>query len=221
MAKSSEAFRTISEVSDWLDTPAHVLRFWESRFNQIKPVKRAGGRRYYRPSDMALLGGIKRLLHDDGLTIKGVQKILREKGVKYVGSLSLGPANDGHQEDRADPSLETTPIDSLLSDDVAATETQTADPNEIYVEQSISPTKTETADNRPADAPEIELDADTTAADQGADVTSTILAAARTSRQTVEEQAQAETSSATPNMAELYQRLVKLRNRLHDDMSRG
>ncbi|RMH47602.1 MAG: MerR family transcriptional regulator [Alphaproteobacteria bacterium] len=88
MAKSPDAFRTISEVSEWLDTPPHVLRFWESRFPQVKPVKRAGGRRYYRPADMRLLGGIKKLLHDDGLTIRGVQKILREKGVHYVMDLS-------------------------------------------------------------------------------------------------------------------------------------
>ncbi|WP_255571885.1 MerR family transcriptional regulator [Celeribacter sp. PS-C1] len=88
MDKSPDAFRTISEVADWLDTPAHVLRFWESRFTQVKPVKRAGGRRYYRPADMALLGGIKKLLHDDGMTIRGVQKLLREHGVKYVASLS-------------------------------------------------------------------------------------------------------------------------------------
>jgi resuscitation-promoting factor RpfA len=66
MDKSPDAFRTISEVADWLGVPTHVLRFWESRFSQVKPVKRAGGRRYYRPADMALLGGIKRLLHDDG-----------------------------------------------------------------------------------------------------------------------------------------------------------
>ena len=88
MAKSADAFRTISEVSEWLDTPAHVLRFWESKFTQVKPVKRAGGRRYYRPSDMELLGGIKRLLHEDGMTIKGVQKLLREKGVAHVADLS-------------------------------------------------------------------------------------------------------------------------------------
>ena len=88
MAKSPEAFRTISEVAEWLGVPTHVLRFWESRFPQVKPVKRAGGRRYYRPSDMALLGGIRRLLHDDGMTIRGVQKLLREKGVKHVASLS-------------------------------------------------------------------------------------------------------------------------------------
>ncbi|MDH2326112.1 MerR family transcriptional regulator [Cereibacter sp. SYSU M97828] len=87
MEKSAEAFRTISEVADILQTPAHVLRFWESRFLQIKPVKRAGGRRYYRPSDVALLSGIRRLLHDDGMTIRGVQKILREQGVRHVASL--------------------------------------------------------------------------------------------------------------------------------------
>ncbi len=88
MEKSRDAFRTISEVAEWLGTPTHVLRFWESRFSQVKPVKRAGGRRYYRPSDMELLGGIKKLLHDDGLTIRGVQKILREEGVKHVIALS-------------------------------------------------------------------------------------------------------------------------------------
>ena len=88
MEKSPDAFRTISEVSDSLETPAHVLRFWESRFPQIRPVKRAGGRRYYRPSDVALLGGIKKLLHDDGLTIRGVQRMLREQGIRYVAGLS-------------------------------------------------------------------------------------------------------------------------------------
>lgn len=86
--KSPDAFRTISEVAEWLETPAHVLRFWESRFPQVKPVKRAGGRRYYRPADMALLGGIKKLLHEDGLTIRGVQKLLRSEGVKHVSALS-------------------------------------------------------------------------------------------------------------------------------------
>ena len=75
MQKSPDAFRTISEVSEVLDTPAHVLRFWESRFPQIRPIKRAGGRRYYRPTDVALLSGIRHLLHDEGLTIRGVQKV--------------------------------------------------------------------------------------------------------------------------------------------------
>ena len=70
--KSRDAFRTISEVAEWLDGPTHVLRFWESRFSQIKPVKRAGGRRYYRPSDMQVIGGVKTLLHDQGMTIRAV-----------------------------------------------------------------------------------------------------------------------------------------------------
>lgn len=88
MSKAPDAFRTISEVADWLETPAHVLRFWESKFSQVKPVKRAGGRRYYRRNDMLLLGGIKRLLHHDGMTIKDVQKLLRDKGAKHVATLS-------------------------------------------------------------------------------------------------------------------------------------
>ncbi|MEL6100247.1 MAG: MerR family transcriptional regulator [Pseudomonadota bacterium] len=88
MTKSPDAFRTISEVAEWLGVQAHVLRFWESKFSQVKPVKRAGGRRYYRPNDMLLLGGIRKLLHEDGLTIKGVQKILREQGVATVVALS-------------------------------------------------------------------------------------------------------------------------------------
>src|SRR4051812_12629392 len=82
--KSPEAFRTISEVSAELDVPQHVLRFWEQRFAQIKPVKRAGGRRYYRPEDVELLRGIRSLLYADGYTIKGVQRILREQGVRHV-----------------------------------------------------------------------------------------------------------------------------------------
>lgn len=92
MAKSVDAFRTISEVAEWLEVPPHVLRFWESKFSQVKPVKRAGGRRYYRPSDMLLLGGIKVLLHDEGMTIKGVQKLLGEHGVRHVSERS--PALD-------------------------------------------------------------------------------------------------------------------------------
>ena len=88
MKKSADAFRTISEVADWLGVQTHVLRFWESKFSHVKPVKRAGGRRYYRPADMRLLGGIRKLLHDDGLTIKGVQKLLREEGVPHVSNLS-------------------------------------------------------------------------------------------------------------------------------------
>lgn len=86
--KSPKAFRTISEVSEALDVPAHVLRFWETRFSQVRPVKRGGGRRYYRPEDVGLLTGIRDLLYREGLTIKGVQKVLREKGVRHVARLS-------------------------------------------------------------------------------------------------------------------------------------
>ena len=86
-AKSPEAFRTISEVAVELDVPQHVLRFWESRFAQVKPVKRGGGRRYYRPEDVDLLRGIRALLYSDGFTIKGVQKLLREQGVRYIADL--------------------------------------------------------------------------------------------------------------------------------------
>lgn len=84
MAKAAEAFRTISEVAADLDVPKHVLRFWEAKFPQIRPMKRGGGRRYYRPEDLELLKGIRRLLHAEGYTIKGVQKILREQGVDQV-----------------------------------------------------------------------------------------------------------------------------------------
>ncbi|MBI3703481.1 MAG: MerR family transcriptional regulator [Rhizobiales bacterium] len=82
--KAPEAFRTISEVADELDLPQHVLRFWESRFREIKPMKRGGGRRYYRPDDVDLLRGIRHLLYGEGYTIRGVQRILREQGAKFV-----------------------------------------------------------------------------------------------------------------------------------------
>ena len=82
--KAPEAFRTISEVADELDLPQHVLRFWETRFREIRPMKRGGGRRYYRPDDVDLLRGIRHLLYGEGYTIRGVQRILREQGAKFV-----------------------------------------------------------------------------------------------------------------------------------------
>lgn len=96
--KSDRAFKTISEVAEALDTPAHVLRFWESKFSQVKPMKRGGGRRYYRPEDVALLRGIRELLYVEGMTIKGVQKVLREKGQRHVagvGEAETAPATAG------------------------------------------------------------------------------------------------------------------------------
>lgn len=90
MDKSPDAFRTISEVADDLDLPQHVLRFWETRFPQIKPMKRGGGRRYYRPEDVDLLKGIRHLLYDHGYTIKGVQKLLKSNGNKFVTAIATG-----------------------------------------------------------------------------------------------------------------------------------
>jgi DNA-binding transcriptional MerR regulator len=90
--KAPDAFRTISEVAQDLDIPQHVLRFWETRFSQIKPMKRSGGRRYYRPDDVDLLKGIRRLLYGEGYTIRGVQRILKEHGIKSVQSLADGSA---------------------------------------------------------------------------------------------------------------------------------
>lgn len=98
MSKSPDAFRTISEVAEELDLPQHVLRFWETRFNQIRPMKRGGGRRYYRPEDVELLAGIRQLLYGEGYTIKGVQRILKEQGPKFVAA-----AADGNVELETDP----------------------------------------------------------------------------------------------------------------------
>ncbi|WP_341861104.1 MerR family transcriptional regulator [Gymnodinialimonas sp. 57CJ19] len=112
MAKSAQAFRTIREVADWLDVAAHVLRFWESKFPQIKPVKRAGGRRYYRPADMELVGGIKVLLHDRGLTIRGVQKMISEEGLPAV--MALSPSVDTFVSDG--DVVEQSPSDAWVED---------------------------------------------------------------------------------------------------------
>lgn len=100
MPKANDAFRTIGEVSDELDVPKHVLRFWEGKFPQLKPMKRGGGRRFYRPEDVTLLRGIHHLLHSAGYTIKGVQRILRESGVDAVKNAAQGaaeaPASSGN-----------------------------------------------------------------------------------------------------------------------------
>ena len=90
MAKGPEAFRTISEAADELHVAQHVLRFWETRFAFIRPMKRAGGRRFYRPADIVVLHGVRRLLHDQGLTIKGVQKLHREQGIKALVAAGQG-----------------------------------------------------------------------------------------------------------------------------------
>lgn len=112
--KSPDAFRTISEAADVLDLPQHVLRFWETRFSQIKPMKRSGGRRYYRPTDIALLQGIRHLLYEEGYTIKGVQRILREQGIAHVARLGASHATSAggpgpKSETKSEPQLEAKP----------------------------------------------------------------------------------------------------------------
>ncbi|MBY8977697.1 MerR family transcriptional regulator [Rhodobacteraceae bacterium NNCM2] len=131
--KSPDAFRTISEVSAELDLPQHVLRFWETRFSQIRPLKRGGGRRLYRPDHVALLRGIRALLYDDGLTIKGVQKVLRDRGIKAV--IARGDS---------DASLElTSPTEvtnrlAALKEKVDAAEGEQAAPNAKRIQESIN-----------------------------------------------------------------------------------
>ncbi len=108
MEKAPDAFRTISEVAEEISVPQHVLRFWESRFTQIKPLKRGGGRRYYRPDDVDLLRGVRHLLYGEGYTIRGVQRILREEGLSFVqgvwraGAEPPPPQIDEDREDAAD-----------------------------------------------------------------------------------------------------------------------
>ena len=109
MEKAPDAFRTISEVAQELDVPQHVLRFWESRFREIKPMKRGGGRRYYRPNDLDLLRGIRHLLYSEGYTIRGVQRLLREQGLRFVQSVwQEGAPQPPHQPAEDEEPLETS-----------------------------------------------------------------------------------------------------------------
>ncbi len=113
--KAAGAFRTISEVAEVLDTPAHVLRFWESKFSQIKPMKRGGGRRYYRPEDVQLLQGIRELLYEDGLTIKGVQKVLRERGQRHVAGIGDAATASADQDTQTALPTATPDVDATLA----------------------------------------------------------------------------------------------------------
>ena len=167
MEKSPDAFRTISEVAELLETPAHVLRFWESRFPQIRPVKRAGGRRYYRPTDVALLTGIKHLLHDEGLTIRGVQKMLREQGVRHVAGLSGQDVPDESAcaeaaleaalaANFAPPAAQALPQEAAESAQIVALETalkarrvQAAEPDDAVAVVATPPTAMPASDPEP------------------------------------------------------------------------
>ncbi len=151
--KSPKAFRTISEVSDDLSLPQHILRFWETRFAQIKPMKRGGGRRLYRPDHVALLRGIKALLYDDGMTIKGVQKVLREKGTKTV--IARGSANVELMLGSTTPPVDAAKRLSALKDRVeadravkAADAGETVDPERIRASISRLEALLERLENR-------------------------------------------------------------------------
>ncbi|WP_417230464.1 MerR family transcriptional regulator [Brevundimonas sp.] len=129
MAKGPNAFRTISEAADDIGTPQHVLRFWETKFSFISPLKRAGGRRFYRPQDIVLLKAVRRLLHDEGLTIKGVQRLHREQGVQKLAawgdpdagvSYSPTPMDAGKDETNRTPPLSTTTVNPVRLQTVLA-----------------------------------------------------------------------------------------------------
>ncbi len=184
MSKSADAFRTISEVAEWLETPAHVLRFWESKFTQVKPVKRAGGRRYYRPADMRLLGGIKKLLHEDGMTIKGVQKILREQGIKHVSSLcasSLAEEEDASFVDAEETLPTSDPIDTVVpfakpeleldpeTEDVPITADERSEVAAAPPPDTSTQPLAEAPKATPQDTPEVKADAEPSGSEAKAD----------------------------------------------------
>ena len=116
-AKTAEAFRTISEAADEIGVPQHVLRFWETKFSFVRPMKRAGGRRFYRPQDIAVLRGVRTLLHDEGYTIKGVQRLHKEQGVRRL--VAANPANNGAEGGPANAGAESehlVELDDLVDD---------------------------------------------------------------------------------------------------------
>jgi len=148
VAKGPEAFRSISEAADALGVPQHVLRFWETKFSFIRPMKRAGGRRFYRPQDIAVLRGVRRLLHDDGYTIKGVQRLHREEGVRRV--LAAGVGTEAPTRGIETPVIDPGPIAP------APIELASADP--ALVEPAlVEPAPVESARVEPPPAEALEL----------------------------------------------------------------
>ncbi|WP_237155202.1 MerR family transcriptional regulator [Oryzibacter oryziterrae] len=157
MEKASDAFRTISEVAEDLDLPQHVLRFWETKFTQIRPMKRGGGRRYYRPDDVELLRGIQYLLYGEGYTIKGVQRILKEQGVRFVMDIWHNPgapipldrptAADMDEDEGSDVEP------SLAADDAGEADEAYAPPPEPPMAPRVSARPLEPRVDRPAPAP--------------------------------------------------------------------
>lgn len=135
-AKSPDAFRTISEVAADLDVPQHVLRFWETKFSQIRPLKRGGGRRYYRPEDVDLLRRIRTLLYGEGYTIKGVQKVLREGGRSAVDAAApVSTVADVREADEADNDAGEIDFDDAAVETDEGIETLTAQPVPLGAEE--------------------------------------------------------------------------------------
>ena len=166
MDKAPDAFRTISEVADDLDIPQHVLRFWETRFTQIKPMKRSGGRRYYRPDDVDLLRGIRRLLYGEGYTIRGVQRILKEHGIKSVQGLVEGSAavpafgrpGDDAMRGQADAGDEEVVVDAGEDEDgpVTAEAPSNVPANVAAASRAMPPNNAANATARKLDAARLE-----------------------------------------------------------------
>jgi DNA-binding transcriptional MerR regulator len=158
--KAPDAFRTISEVADDLDVPQHVLRFWESRFPQIRPMKRAGGRRYYRPDDVLLLRGISHLLYGEGYTIRGVQRILREQGPKFVQAVwQPGAAQPAAEREDAAPEQPLAPDEAartmfgLLKSPERAEPVADADPDADETVEQRDPAEAASRSEQPSDRP--------------------------------------------------------------------
>lgn len=145
MDKAPDAYRTISEVADDLDLPQHVLRFWETRFSQIRPLKRGGGRRYYRPEDIDLLKGIRHLLYGEGYTIRGVQRIIKESGVKAIQALGRGEGAAVLQKpkgpDIIDPTLDEDDDEAMEAAPPLALGASPAFPPAAYGEPPFAPSR--------------------------------------------------------------------------------
>jgi DNA-binding transcriptional MerR regulator len=208
MKKAPDAFRTISEVSDWLETPAHVLRFWESKFSQVKPVKRAGGRRYYRPDDMRLLGGIKQLLHTDGLTIKGVQKILREQGIKHVADLSPQVTDGPAANQKARSASDMDDLTNEIAKQVASTAREQERPT------APEPLKLGEAKLNKEDSQAVQAAADIPPAPADDDVP--VFLRREATEQASRSEVPQDTDQDAEKIHELYGRLKSLRHRMRE-----
>jgi DNA-binding transcriptional MerR regulator len=155
--KSPDAFRTISEVADEIDVPQHVLRFWESRFQQIRPMKRGGGRRYYRPDDVDLLRGVRHLLYGEGYTIRGVQRILGEQGAAFVQDVWRAGAVSAPaqlEEDKGSDEIPSATTAPLPEPNLFALSPSLVEPAAPYADGRREPTLDVRTEPRPPSAPQ-------------------------------------------------------------------